>query len=112
MIIHKGLTTDKWFKLSLAEQLANVGADVGRAIKWRNRGDKEYSSNAFDRALELLDLTAADPKNSKHRRREILRVREALVDYLIFDNIYGSTDELWENYFYQFNYAAALERGR
>jgi len=30
---HKGPTTEKWFKLSLAEQLANVGADLGRAIK-------------------------------------------------------------------------------
>ena len=111
-MIHKELTTDKWFKLSLAEQLANIGADVGRTIKWKNRGDKEYSLNALDRALELLDFTAADPKNSGPRRREILRAREALVDYFMFDNIYGSTDELWENYFYQFNYATALENGR
>ena len=37
---------------------------------------------------------------------------EALVDYFICDNEYGSTDELWQKYFYHFNYAAALQRGR
>lgn len=35
---------------------------------------------AFERALELLDLTAADPKNQS-RLRELRRVREALSDH-------------------------------
>jgi len=111
MIIHKELASGRWLKFSLVEQLANVGSDVVRTIKWRNKGNAEYSEQAFYRALELLDLTVADPKN-RTRLKEILRVREALVDYFMFDNEYSSSDELWEKYFYNFNYAAALRRGR
>jgi len=111
MIIHKELASGRWFKLSLLEQLANIGSDVVRTIKWKNEGDLECSREAFERALELIDLTVADSKN-RGRLKEILRAREALVDYFLFDNIYGSSDKLWENYFYHFNYAAALARGK
>lgn len=111
MIIHKQLAAGRWFELSLIEQLANVGVDVERAIRWRNKGNLEYSRQAFERALELLDLTLADPKNRK-RLKEPCRVRELLVDYFAYDNEYGSTDELWQKYFFAFNYAAAMQKGR
>jgi hypothetical protein len=109
MIKHKGLTLEMWSRYSLMEQLANVGVDIERTIRWRNEKNLAYSNNAFERALELIDLTLADPKNRK-RRREICRVREALVDYFVYDNVYNSTDEAWQKYFYAYNYAAALER--
>jgi hypothetical protein len=111
MIIHKDLAAGRWFELSLVEQLANVGSDIERTIQWKKKGNLEYSKAAFYRALELLDLTVADPKN-KSRTREILRTREALVDHFVYDNSYKSTDEQWQKYFYQFNYAAALRRGK
>ena len=110
-IIHKDLAEGSWFKLSLIEQLANVGMDVERTIQWKKRGEPEYSKHAFERALELIDFIVADPKN-KGRLREVLRVREALVDYFVYDNEYHSTDEVWQKYFYYFNYASALSRGR
>lgn len=110
-MIHKDLAPSRWFNFSLFEQLANVGTDIERTIQWKKKGDLDYSKRAFDRALELLDLTIADPKNKK-RLKEILRVREALIDYFMYDNEYCSTDEFWQSYFYQFNYAAALQRGR
>lgn len=111
MTIHKQLAAGRWFELSLVEQLANVGSDIIRTIQWKKKGDVAYSKKAFERALELLDLTIADPKN-KGRLKEPLRVREALVDHFVFDNEYGTTDESWQNYFFAFNYAAALKRGR
>lgn len=98
---------NRWFKFSLAEQMANIGAEIGRAINWREKGEKE-SQSFFERGLELLDLTIEDSKN-KNRLRELLRVRECLADYFCFDNIYGSTDEKWNNYFYGFNYVANLK---
>lgn len=104
IIHHKGLTTKQWFLKSIFEQMANIGSEVERTIKWRNKNQK-YSQMAFERCLELVDLTASDPKN-KNRLKEILRSREALVDYFIGKNIYCSTDKLWQNYFYSFNYAA------
>ena len=111
MIIHKELAAGRWFELSLIEQLANIGSDVIRTIKWKKSGDQELSRQAFWRALELIDLTIADPKN-KRRLKEIVRTREALVDHFVYDNEYHTTDEIWYNYFFDFNYAAALQRGR
>ena len=112
MIIHKDLASGRWFTFSLMEQLANVGMDIDRTIRWRDKGDMEMSKDAFERALELLDLTIADPKNRGPRLKEILRVREALVDHFVYDNEYQTTDESWQNYFFDFNYAAALQRGK
>lgn len=112
MMIHKDLLPERWFRFSLFEQLANVGTDIARVIAWRNNNNLDYSKAAFYRALELLDLTIADPKNKGPRLKELLRVREALVDYFMYDNEYGSTDQAWQDYFFAFNYAAALERGR
>jgi len=112
MRIHKDLTSERWFKFSLFEQLANVGMDIERTIEWKKKGNPEYSDQAFQRALELLDLTIEDPKNKKGTRKELLRVREALKDYFVYDNEYVSTSEFWQSYFYNFAYAAAIARGR
>lgn len=112
MRIHTDLTHERWFKFSLFEQLANVGCDVSRIIQWKKKGNIDFSNKAFERALELLDATIADPKNKGPRLKELLRVREALIDYFLYENEYSSTDEQWEKYFYDFSYAAAIARGR
>ncbi len=91
--------------MTFFEQMANIGSEVERTINWKNRGNVVFSNRAFGRALELLDLTIASEKKS-HRLKELLRLREALVDYFCFDNEYGSSDESWKRYFYSFNFAA------
>ena len=106
---HKNLAAGGWNQMTLVEQMANVGSEVERTIKWKNKKNGEYSQMAFERALELLDLTVADPKNKK-RLREPLRTREALVDYFMFDNAYKSSDELWQKYFYSFGWAARANK--
>jgi hypothetical protein len=111
MRTHQGLTLERWWSFTLLFQLANVGADVGRAIKWKKQGHLKDSASAFERALDLLEATIADPKN-RTRLKELTRAREMLLDFFIFDNEYHSTDESWDKYFNQFGYAAAIERGR
>jgi len=109
MIMHKQLAAGHWLKLSLVEQLANIGSEIERTIIWKNKGNADYSQKAFERALELLDLTIADSKNHG-RLKEVLRVREALIDHFMFDNEYSSTDKSWQKYFYHFVYASAMKR--
>ncbi len=111
MTLHKELAQGRWFELSLIEQLANVGMDIERAIRWKQKNNSEHSGKAFERALDLLSLSIIDPKNKK-RLKELTRVREILIDYFVYDNEYGSTDKSWLNYFYPFNYAVALRKGR
>lgn len=105
---HKQLSAGRWFELTFLEQMANIGSEVERAILWKNKKN-EYSIKAIDRALELLDLTIADIKNSK-RLKELTRLREVLVDYFYFDNQFSSSDKLWRTYFYAFSYAARLNK--
>ena len=96
----------RWNELNFFQQMANVGSEVIRAINWKEK-NKEYSQQFIDRALELLDLTIQDKKNqTTNRLKEILRLREVLVDYFYFDNIYKSNNNNWNNYFLAFNYAA------
>ena len=85
--------------------MANIGAEVGRAINWKNKNKLEMSKNAFYRALELIDFSVEDLKN-KRLLKEILRLRELLVDYLAGDNIFKSSDKGWDKFFYPFNFAA------
>jgi hypothetical protein len=101
---HRELAAGRWQQLSFLEQMANIGSEVERTISWKAKGRKEYSERAFERALELLDLTAADSRNST-RLKEILRAREVLADHFVFDNDYGSSPELWQKYFRFFHNA-------
>jgi hypothetical protein len=107
---HKQLANGHWQDFTLIEQLANIGSEIGRTISWRT---SHYGKprEAFERALELIDLTIADPKN-KSRLSEICRVREALNDWFFGINAYNTTDEQWQNYFYQFGYAARNKQGK
>jgi hypothetical protein len=102
---HKDLASGRWGKLSLMEQLANIGSEVERAIRWRQKGNAQYSRLAFDRALELLDLSL---HASIHfpTLKELARVRSALVDDFAGDNTFHSTDTAWQRYFAAFTWAA------
>lgn len=99
----------RWNKLTLVEQMANIGSEVFRAISWKKKGNREYSKLAFYRSLELFDLTLASKKN-RERLKEVARAREAWADYFAGDNIYQGTAQAWEKYFYEFNYLARLNR--
>jgi len=106
---HKNLAGGRWKKLSFFEQMANIGSEIERTIKWKNKNNVKYSQMAFERALELLDLTIENEKN-KSRLKELSRVREVLADHFCFENIYQSTDKSWQKYFYAFNFAARINK--
>jgi len=106
---HRTLAEGRWSDLTFIEQMANMGSEVERAIRWKQDGNENRFNRAFDRMLELIDLTAADPAN-RQRLRELMRVRESLVDFLLYDNSYRSTAVMWKKYF--LNFACAARRGR
>jgi hypothetical protein len=103
---HRELAAGRWGNLSLAEQLANVGSEVGRM---RSARDERLKSGAFERALELLDLTLADPR-WLGRLREIARARELLCDAAAGGGDYGTSLEDLDRYFLAF--AVLARRGR
>lgn len=105
---HPGLDAGRWGQFTLVEQLANVGSEVGRMVRWRER-DPRLMTAAFDRALELLDLTLADPR-WRDRLREIARVRELLCAATLGERGYGTTLEDLDRYLLAF--AVAARNGR
>ena len=108
---HTLLAEGRWQQLSLIEQLANIGSEVHRAVEWKRREDADRFLGAFERALELFDLTLADPR-WRHRLKEIARSREVFCDTMVGENQYGTPPEAIDKYFMQFGTAAAIERKR
>ncbi|MDO8664415.1 MAG: hypothetical protein Q7K44_02610 [Candidatus Liptonbacteria bacterium] len=103
--IHKDLAAGKWQKLSLAEQLGNIGSEVLRASRNRNKDENAFSG-AAERALELFDLTLSDPR-WKGRYREIARAREVFCDAVYGGKLYGSSLKGLVPYFDNFAFAAS-----
>ena len=98
--IHKGLASGRWFKLSLAEQMANIGSEVSRAGKWQEK-DKNIFWNTVERALELFDLTLKDVR-WQGRLWEIARMREVFCDTVLGEKDYQTSFKDLEQYFLPF----------
>ncbi len=104
-IQHKELAEGRWAKMPFCEQMANIGSEVSRALNWQKKGNIYYSRKAINRALELLNLTIT-PVRTYSRLKELLRVKEALIDYFYGVNEFSSSEILWRKYFDHFNYLA------
>ena len=109
---HADLAGGRWFTMTLAEQLGNIGSEVNRSISSFEKNDKERMAKAIDRTLELFDLTLAD-RRWKDRLKEITRSRELFCS-LFFDqknykDLKNQMDFLNE-YFLQFAVLARAKR--
>lgn len=107
-LFHKDAATGAWFKLSLFEQLGNIGSEVGRACRWQEKDSKIFQG-AVERALELFDLTLEDPR-WRGRRREIARAREVFCDAVCGGIEYRCSLQSLEEYFYTFAWVAERMR--
>lgn len=101
---HKDLAAGRWQELSLAEQLGNIGGEVSRMLNWQGR-DARIFEGAFERALELFDLSLADQR-WRGRLKEIARAREVLCDAYFDGKEFGTKLEDLQNFFLNFALAA------
>lgn len=105
---HKNLAAGGWQKLSLMEQMGNIGSEISRALNWHDKDRKSYES-AIDRALELLDLTINDPR-WQNRLKEIVRTRELLCDAILGGKEYKTSLKDLDRYFFHFALAARVNK--
>ncbi len=91
----------RWQRLSLIEQLANIGSEIYRVKMWQGK-DKKLFENSIIRVIELFNLTLSDPKN-KGRLKEVARAKELFLDAVYNEGkeYRTSLDDL-DKYFYQF----------
>lgn len=101
---HPGLAAGRWHRMSLAEQLGNIGSEVGRAARWREKDPRLFESAAI-RALELMDLTLCDSR-WKYRLKELARLREIFCDAVWGDGVHRTSLADLEKYLYPFAFAA------
>ena len=102
---HESLASGRWAQMSLAEQMANIGSEISRALHWKRKHNDKYCFKSVGRALALIALTI-DTVLVKSHFKELTRLREAILDYFYGDNEFCSSEVLWEKYFDHFNLAA------
>lgn len=104
-MFHEELAQGRWKTFSTSEQLANIGSEMSRAFRWKEKSNVDRATLAVYRALELIDLTVADPK-WRYRLKELLRTREVLCDYFFGENQYHLDPKMMEKEFYYYGVAA------
>ena len=60
-----------WFAMPIGVQISNVGSEVHRALRWKNKGDEQKKNSFCIKAIEFLKLMKEDPKN-QHRKGGII----------------------------------------
>ncbi len=98
--MQRTVSESRWFSMSLAEQLGNIGSEVGRSAKWQNK-DQDLFWGAVIRALDLFNLTIKD-KRWALRLNEIVRSREIFADAVLGGKEYNTSLLALEPYFMQF----------
>ena len=98
------LDEKRWASLTLAEQMANIGSEVGRTAKWMAKGRVDFAYGAYVRALELQDLTLKYGRLGKDGRREMLmelcRARDCFTEAYLNSDL--KTLGFLDKYFAQF----------
>ena len=94
---------ETWFAMPVDEQISNIGSEVSRAIKWKNKNNEKRKEGFCAKAIEFLSLSIQDPKN-KNRTREFENAINELIDYFYGNNVYGTTDEVLKKYYDAFLY--------
>lgn len=108
MALHSKLASGEWSGLTIVEQLAHVGSEVERAMRAHEQGRSDRFEHAFDRALELFDLTATDGRWRGPRRREVLRAREEFCALFSSNPAISASAPRIRKYFLQFAFAARV----
>ena len=103
--LHKNLAEGRWREMTLVEQLGNIGSEVGLARIYQEKHDEERMQKAFERGLELFDLTLSDSR-WRGRLLEIGRARDVFCDAVSGGKEYGGNLVDLEKYFMQFAVAA------
>jgi hypothetical protein len=99
-ILHKNLAQGRWYELTLAQQMGNIGSEVSRARLSQGKDEARFWS-AVTRGLELFNLTLADKRWGK-RRQEISRAYEVFCDAVLGGKVYNSDLESLDRYFTNF----------
>lgn len=92
MIAENKLDAERWASISLMEQMANIGSEVGRTCKWMKKDKTDMAEKAFSRSLDIIDLTIKYGRLNQPGRgeylKELCRLRECFCEAYINHDIH------------------------
>ena len=100
-IVNNEQVKQHWFSLSIGEQISNIGSEVLRADKWKQRGNIKHMRGFYNAAISFLRLSIMDPKNASIVSELNLCIDE-LADYFIGNNTWQTSTETLKHYYNAF----------
>ncbi len=106
----------RWESMDFMTQMANIGSEVGRTLKWKQKGNTVLARSAFIRAIDLIDLTIKVGRNNSPASsrdamlREVLLARDQFCEEYLSDDVNALAQS--ERYFSHFAKACAVKAGR
>ncbi len=99
----------RWSRLSIFDQMGNIGSEVGRALNAKQNGRTDDCQYAVVRALDLFAITVTS-LIAKHsgRAKEVLRARNEFLNAIYGESEPENTAAI-DRYFTEF--AIAARRG-
>lgn len=98
------LDEKRWASISLAEQMANIGSEVGRSLNWLAKDKPSLADGAYLRAIDLFDITIKYGRQSSPGRgpflKEICRARDLYNESFLTKDL--ETLAYLDKYFAQF----------
>ena len=82
MASHAGLSPERWAAFSLDQQVLMIANEMNRAAKLMAPTDHERLRSAYERVLQLIDLTVRSAVRPA-LRRELLRWRDLVATLYI-----------------------------
>jgi len=76
---HSGLTSERWARFSLDQQILQIGAEMHRSRGLMAPPDRPLLRGAYERVLRLVDLTV-ETQTGLGLRRELLRWRDLVAE--------------------------------
>jgi hypothetical protein len=102
---------NRWARMPLLDQMANIGAEVGRSFNARRSHREERFWAALQRALDLFEVTALVNRGSgSYRMREVARWKEEFLRVATANEFCEDEARRIEIYFLQLGVASRLKQ--
>jgi hypothetical protein len=86
LILHTGLTPEKWGTYTKTQQVLMISNELNRAMNCLLGNHINDAEKCYESAIELTDLTVEDQRWD-NALKELLRFRELLSELFLFKDI-------------------------
>ena len=90
-------TNVSWYSMPVNVQIANIGSEVGRALRWKDR-DPQKAENFCRKAISFWEIVKSDPKN-RFRVKEFQAAIDELEDFFLGENLYQTSEQVLRHYY-------------